>query len=711
MNIRLASVLSAFAAIAAAAAPAGGAAGASTLTVAAPIAKWRDAIPLGNGGAGALLWGGGGRLNVTLDRADFWHNVDLPTWTSPEFSWKTFVEAVRTGDAARRDRIFGVRGKSATKLPGVRLTIDLAGGATARSFSLDIAAAVATVSVDTPQGAKEIKAWFENGDTLLSMEFPDGVEPAAMRFADNKSFDALGGYPAPETSIDGSKAVYRRRRRAGARNRFDRDFEAGVRFVRGGPGEATRAYWRRFAAESAVSIPDADMQRLYDFSVYLYGAGARAGNPPMALQGLWTADNGTLPPWNGDYHNDLNTEMTYWGAGPAGKIEALEAFAGFYIERLPECRAFCRKLFGDGADGAVIPPTMGFAAQPIAGWTAYVVPPVHGIWVFDTMCDAWDYDPTPEKAAKYLAFGRELAAGLEHAWKMENGVRRFDVSCSPEVGDNGPKSFLKANSSYERAILASFYEWMGRLAEACGEKAEAAKWRSYMSTFGPPNVFDGGTLEISAGNPLSQSHRHASHLMQVFPLVNVPPEQAVDPERSVDFWERLGTSWWTGYSFAWAGCMEARLGRGDRAHRYLKDFQRAFVSRCGFHLNGDQTRSGLSRFTYDPFTLEGNFGYARGIQEMLMGWDAQERVATLFPALPREWDGREVSFRGLRIPGGHKVSARRAADGTVSWSVERRAESGPEHDFEIHAAPQRKPPAAAPGRRAGAGPADGQTSA
>ena len=458
--------------------------------------------------------------------------------------------------------------------------------------------------------------------------------------------------------------MYRRARRAGADNRFDTDFEAGVRF-RAADARPRSEFWPRFYAKSAVSIPDADMQRMYDIAMYLYGVGARAGHAPLALQGLWTADNGQLPPWHGDYHNDLNTEMTYWAAGPAGHIEALEAFADFYIERLPECREFCRKIFR-GGDGAVIPPTMGYAAQPILGWTAYTIPPIHGIWAFNTFCDAWDYDPTPEKAAKYLAFGRELAAGLEHSWKVVDGVRRLELSCSPEVGDNRNECFLNANSSYERAILNSFYVWLSRFAEACGDKEESKKWRGYVGTFGPPNATKDGVLEISRGKPLTFTHRHASHLLQVFPLVNVPPEAGVDFQKSIDQWESLGTGLWCGYSFSWAGCFEARLGRGDRAHRYLKDFQRAFVSRNGFHVNGDQTKSGLSRFTYRPFTLEGNFGYARGIQEMLLSYDPATNSYRLFPALPKAWDGKKVSFRDLRLPGGHRVTAKRMADGTVT---------------------------------------------
>ncbi|MBP5319972.1 MAG: hypothetical protein J6334_03205 [Kiritimatiellae bacterium] len=634
----------------------------------APVTSWDEGIPLGNGGAGALVWGEGGTLNLSLDRADFWHNVDMPCYRSPDFTWSNFVAVVRSGDRARRAKLFGDSSAvNATKLPGVRLVLKLGEGQSLKRFRLDGETAVASVTVATPAGDRELALWFDDGDKLLSMRVPDGVTFAGKEFVLNPSFAQLGGYPDPEITIDGNRAVYRRMRRAGADNRFDNDFEAGVRF-RDAAAKPDAPFWRTFHAQSAVSIPDPEMQRLYDLTIYLYGAGARKGNPPLALQGLWTCDNNALPPWHGDYHNDLNTEMTYWAAGPAGQIEALEAFADFYLERLPECRAFCRKLF-QGGDGAVIPPTMGLAAQPIGGWTAYTIPPIHGIWVFDTLCDAWDFAPTPEKAKRYLAFGRELAAGLEHAWTVENGIRRFQVSCSPEVGDNGPACFLNANSSYERAILTSFYLFLARLAEACGNAAEAEKWRGYVGSFGPPNVAEDGALAVSAGNPLTASHRHASHLMQIFPLTNVPDESGVDVTRSIDQWEGLGTDYWCGYSFSWAGCFEARLRRGERAFRYLKDFQRAFVTRNGFHVNGDQLKIGLSRFTYGPFTLEGNFGYARGIQEMLLAYDPRANTVVLFPALPRAWEGKEVSFRDLRIPGGHRISARRAPDGTITHTL------------------------------------------
>ena len=54
---------------------------------------------------------------------------------------------------------------------------------------------------------------------------------------------------------------------------------------------------------------------------------------------------------------------------------------------------------------------------------------------------------------------------------------------------------------------------------------------------------------------------------------------------------------------------------------------------------------------------------------MLLSYDPHSNTYRLFPALPKEWDGKEVSFRNLRLPGGHRVSAKRAADGTITHEI------------------------------------------
>jgi len=54
-----------------------------------------------------------------------------------------------------------------------------------------------------------------------------------------------------------------------------------------------------------------------------------------------------------------------------------------------------------------------------------------------------------------------------------------------------------------------------------------------------------------------------------------------------------------------------------------------------------------------PFTLEGNFAFAAGIQEMLI--QSHTGIIYIFPAIPDDW--RDVSFEKLRAEGAFLVSA------------------------------------------------------
>ena len=72
------------------------------LDIEAPAGRWEDGIPLGNGGAGALLWGGGDTLNVTLDRADFWHNVAPASYLAPDFTWILWGQTLLLGSCGDR---------------------------------------------------------------------------------------------------------------------------------------------------------------------------------------------------------------------------------------------------------------------------------------------------------------------------------------------------------------------------------------------------------------------------------------------------------------------------------------------------------------------------------------------------------------------------------------------------------------------------------
>ena len=91
----------------------------------------------------------------------------------------------------------------------------------------------------------------------------------------------------------------------------------------------------------------------------------------------------------------------------------------------------------------------------------------------------------------------------------------------------------------------------------------------------------------------------------------------------------------------------------SKAAEVLKTFATSFTLPNSFHVNGDQSGTGLSKFTYRPFTLEGNFAFASGIQEMLV--QSHTGIVNIFPAIPETW--KDVSFRKIRTDGAFLVSA------------------------------------------------------
>ncbi len=163
-------------------------------------------------------------------------------------------------------------------------------------------------------------------------------------------------------------------------------------------------------------------------------------------------------------------------------------------------------------------------------------------------------------------------------------------------------------------------------------------------------------LTIAPGQDLEVSHRHMSPYMAIYPLgiVNVDDAKGKDIiNKSIHWIEEKGTHNWCGYSFSWMGCLYAKAQEGNKAAIMLRDFATNFCSINSFHLNGDQKGGQYSSFTYRPFTLEGNFAFARGIQEMLIQSD--HGYIEVFPAVPDNW--LNVSFKTFRTEGAFLVSA------------------------------------------------------
>jgi alpha-L-fucosidase 2 len=156
----------------------------------------------------------------------------------------------------------------------------------------------------------------------------------------------------------------------------------------------------------------------------------------------------------------------------------------------------------------------------------------------------------------------------------------------------------------------------------------------------------------------------AIHPLGLVRWENGPEDRAIIKASMADL-EQSGTSQWCGYSFSWLANMAARARDGEKAAKALEIFSTAFCLRNSFHCNGDQSGKGYSNFRYRPFTLEGNFAAAAGLQEMLL--QSYSNAIRLFPAVPADW--KDISFKTLRAEGAFLVSAERKDGLTRSVTI------------------------------------------
>ncbi len=693
------------------------------LRLAAPIRTWDEAVPLGNGLMGGLLWGEGSTVRLSLDRGDLWDERPAvePRW------WKK--RNYRLIQQLAREKKFGeinnlldspYNGVSPTKLPAGRLEIALAPGQAVRDFELNLATAEGWAHL---AGGSRLEAFFSAAEPVALLRIP-GPAPAAFnllspldvfrrqRGADagpssGGSVDRLG-YPEAKTGGQGCAKWYVQEaadglrygvcvewRAAGentvaalavtstldgpdplrlARERCTRALDSGFEAMR----SAHAQWWSGFWSQSSVTIPELPIQQHYCLVQYFYGAASRLHAPPMPLQGVWTADSGGLPPWKGDYHNDLNTQMTYIAYQAAGHFDEGRCFLEYLWKLLPTFREFARDFYE--TDGAAVPGVMSLAGQPLGGWGQYSLSPTMGAWNAHLFYLHWRYTGDGDfLRTRAYPWCREIGLCLRTLLQPgPDGRLRLPLSTSPEAFDNSGRAWLEPNSNYDLASLKMLFLALAEMAEAGGQPEEAKSWTQTAAGLGDFHTDPQGTLLLDAKTALSFSHRHLSNLIGLYPFNLTTTEGgAGDRQRitaSLAQWDKLGTSLWCGYSYSWMSCLRARVGQAEAALRHLDVYVRAFILRNGFHANGDQTRSGFSSMTYRPFTLEGNFLAAQAVQEMLLqSWSptpgrGEGALIRLFPATPWRWG--QAAFANLRAEGGHRVSARRENHATVWLRIE-----------------------------------------
>jgi alpha-L-fucosidase 2 len=669
--------------------------------------RWDEAIPLGNGWLGALVWQKENRVRLSLDRVDVWDDRTMPEIDKLRFKW--VAEKVKKGQYDSVQKIGDEsyeKYPAPTKIPCAALEFDLSKFGKVVSNQLDIATALSVIKFQNGVVFNNYihavnKVGYFGFENCTADIIPELIIPAYNSSVKGKTGNSVEGQGLERLgyakgSLTKGKNSLRYHQPTTNNNYYEvlvqwqtfygtiigqwtitYNKKAVLPTINMGLKEPTgwdthMAWWKNYWSRSSISIPDSVVEKQYYLEMYKFGCIARSNTPPISLQAIWTADNGNLPPWKGDLHHDLNTELSYWPGYTGNHLDLTASFTNWLWKVKPENERWTKQYFG--MDGLNVPGVTTISGKPMGGWTQYSMSPTTAAWLAQHFYWQWKYSMDKkfleEKCLPYFDAIENYFSKIRITDPVTHQYQ-LPLSSSPEYNDNSIKAWFTKFTNYDLALVKNLnQEYVEVLNESTGKNSNKIVLDNKLYPALDTNYTG---LTIAPNQNLDVSHRHHAQLMAMYPLALLNADNEADNaimHKSLRWLEKKGTREWCGYSFSWAACLYARAKEGNNALKMLQVFADNFVSVNSFHLNGDQRGGQYSNYTYRPFTLEGNFAFAQGLHEMLL--QSSHGYIEIFPALPTAW--KNVSFKTLRTEGAFLVSA--IMDGGNIMEVKITAEAG-----------------------------------
>ena len=389
-------------------------------------------------------------------------------------------------------------------------------------------------------------------------------------------------------------------------------------------------------------------QLYYQFGRYLLISSSRKNSLPANLQGIWA--EGLTPPWNADYHTNINLQMNYWLSEQTNLADCHLPVIEYTKSLVPRGKYTAQQYYckqdGNPVRGWVIHHENNIWGNTAPGnWYEGYYFPAAAAWMCQDIWEHYRFNQDKQFLEDYYQVMLDAALfWVDNLWRdSRDGTLVANPSYSPEHGQ------YSLGASCDQAIITELFDMVIKASSILGKDTpEIAEIKTAKSRLAGPQIGLGGQLmewkdEITRDLTGDGQHRHTNHLFWLHPGTQVIPGRSPQEDLYVEAMKNtLNTrgDGGTGWSKAWKINFWARLRDGNRSHKLLTE------------LLDESTLTNLFD-TCPPFQIDGNFGATAGMTEMLV--QSQGDCIEILPALPDAWSNG--SFKGIKARGNFEIDA------------------------------------------------------